>query len=271
FLSRNRRIVKEGTLKRHHRRGTKVIRTHEIQLFSDMLYSSSQVGRGLKLEQQISLLKGSDTLCIPIPSTSPHSESAWFVVVSSEKTLFFCCRSQDDMSRWVAAIQSCLLENQTESDFYLIKNHVALVNTMVGEINRRLADLRITYSDEMNATTDQSSKVTDVSVSFLQSCWWLLVDALEAVSLKDALVESEDGLLEHNLRRVVEQHVIDVASRIVLSIDCQEESLLGSRSVIDDILGDDTLHYLIAVGVLFEYPQSVDASSSVDSGERPLL
>ena len=276
FLTRERRIVKEGSLKRHHRHGAKLIRSHEIQLFTDVLYSSSQVGKGLKLEQQISLQKDSDTLCVPIPSLSPHSESAWFVIVSSEKTLFFCGRSQVDMMSWVTAIQSCLLDNQADSDFYLMKNQIALVNTMIGEINRRLAEIGVylpadnmSCKDGKASTANVDGSATTCCVSTLQACWWKLVDALEAVSLQDTLCELDDGPPVHNLRRVVEQHVLDVASRIALSVDCQDDSVLGNRTVMDDLLGDDKLHYLIAIGVFFEYPHRVDAAVSVDSGERP--
>lgn len=275
FLTRDRKIIKEGVLKRHHKHGG--IRSHEIQLFSDALYSSSQSGKGLKLEQRISLMTGSDTQCVTIPSSSVYSESAWFVVISKYKTLFLCGRSHDDMNRWVAAIQSCLHENNADSDYYLSNNHIALANTMIGEINRRLDELDIPSPGVASTGTTSDDPARIMCRYILQTRWWQLVDALESVSSLDTLQideDSEDGMPRHNLRKVVEMHVLEVASRIAQTIHCQEDSstIMGGNTVVENILLDDRYHYLIAMGVFFEYSNRVmEASSSVDSGERPAI
>jgi hypothetical protein len=279
FLTRDRKIIKEGVLKRHHKHGG--IRSHEIQLFSDALYSSSPSGKGMKLEQRVSLSVGSNTQCVTIPSSSVYSESAWFVVISSDKTLFFCGRSHDDMDRWVYAIQACLLENKADSDYFLIKNHIALVNTMIGEINRRLEELDIPVQPPAPVAGGKKGKAPAdpgaFSLGILQTTWWQLLDALESVSSLDALQIDEDSdecIPQHNLRKVVQMHVTEVMGRIALVIQCPEDSntLMGGNSVIENILLDNTYHYLVATGIFFEYSTKVmDTASTVDSGERPTI
>jgi hypothetical protein len=288
IVKNDRVIVKEGELKRHHRHSG--MKSHQIQLFSDMLLSSSLSGKGLKLEQIFSLAKGTDTLCLPIPVRgSSDPDSMWFVLVSDDKTLFFGARTHLEMLRWVEAIHECLVSNLADSDVYLMKNQIALVNTLIGEIHRRsetylekhppldLSPVRQRSSSYERSYTESSNSI--------QASWWHLLDLLDEIcKTKETEAEAEategqdqgsppekgnDPNPASHLRRVIEHHAKEAVSRMMLSISCPEDEKKGPN-IIQTLLFNDTLRYIIAVGVFFEYT-STGATGSSGDFERPQL
>lgn len=284
IVKNDRVIVKEGELKRHHRHSG--IKSHEIQVFSDMLLSSSPSGKGLKLEQIFSLARGTDTLCLPIPPrASGDPDGTWFVLVSDDKTLFFGAKTHLEMLRWIEAIHECLIKNSADSDVYLMKNQIALVNTLVGEINRRSQKfLEKRTLENHRLSTRQRSASYDRSfveaTNSIQASWWHLLDILEEICTQEKNSEPIEGEVTDvspvsHLRRVVEHHAKEVVSRMMLTISCgdDEKKGVGSTNIIQSLLFNDTVRYIIAVGVFFEYPSGslVSSSSSSLDFERPQL
>jgi hypothetical protein len=290
IVKNDRVIVKEGELKRHHRHSG--IKSHEIQIFSDMLLSSSSTGKGLKLEQIFSLARGTDTLCLPIPPRGNNDpDGTWFVLVSDDKTLFFGAKTHLEMLRWVEAIHECLIKNSADSDVYLMKNQIALVNTLIGEINRRSQEYleRRKTVDQHRLSVRQRSASYDrsfiESTNSIQASWWHLLDILEEICTQEKSSEPTESDVANDLnpvshlRRVVEHHAKEVVSRMMLSISCTDDDKkgAGAPNVIQSLLFTDT-HFLIAVGVFFEYlsgsivssSPSTSSSSSLDF-ERPQL
>jgi hypothetical protein len=281
IVNYDRVIVKEGELKRHHRHSG--MKSHQIQLFSDMLLSSSPAGKGLKLEQIFSLAKGTDTLCLPIPARgSTDPDSTWFVLVSDDKTLFFGARTHLEMLRWVEAVHGCLVSNSADSDAYLMKNQIALVNTLIGEINRRgeayLAKSTDTAAESQRPTVRQRSSSYERSYTessnSIQASWWHLLDLLEEIckSNGESGVTSQSGNEPNpatHLRRVIEHHAKEAVSRMMLNISCAEDEKKGSPNIIQTLLFNGTLRYIIAVGVFFEYTST--STTAVGEFERPQL
>lgn len=303
---KGRRIIKEGDLRRHHKHGG--IKTHRVQLFSDALFSSSPYGKGLRLEQNVDLMRHKDTMCYPIPAPGTGGTSTWFVVITNTKRLYFSASSSEDMMGWVRAIHEVLLANETDSDFYLLKHQVAIVNIMIAEINERKNEAEQSLDEGSSSASIRHRSVSSFSKAFtqytnsIQASWWHLVDLLDSpflspescsllslsrsnsVSLPEETsaietqthetTQSEErgqsgGSCTGNLLRVIEHHSKEVAHRILLSIECAEEDHIDGQHPVKVLLNDSALHYLIAVGVFFEYPG--EYSGSMETGDRPLL
>ena len=299
IVVKGRVIIKEGELRRHHKHGG--IRSHRVQLFSDALLSSSVYGKGLHLEQYISLAKNKDTICYSIPSPHSGSPSTWFVVISEAKRLYFSASSHDEMMRWVSAIHSTLVNNETDSDFYLMRHQVAIVNIMITEMNSRKSEVEKRI-DRIYCGTDvslqrKSASYAEVYAGYskaVQASWWQLVDLLDSPLLSPtscALLamskikssssevdgdrrrsECEEVQIQgdtSNLERVIDNHMNEVIDRIEMSIECCEADCVDGKTPIEVLLRDQCPHYLIGIGVFFEYPQ--EYSGSMETGDRPAL
>jgi hypothetical protein len=294
IVEKGRGIVREGNLRRHHKHGG--VKTHRVILFSDALVSSSMHGRGLWLEQFIALTRHSDTMCCPIPNPYKEDDSTWFVVISSSKRLYFSADSHEDMRHWVDAIHTILQKNEGQSDFYLMRHQVGIVNIMISEINLRKTEVeKLLEGADDDSTSECTTRARQSSHAFamayekyskaIQACWWHLVDLLDSPFLSPeackALEESRMGSVSpeeaprartDNLARVIEHHCNEVVERIVLSIQCvPEDTLEDGRGQVEALLmGDGSpRHYLVAIGVFLEYPS--EFVGSMETGERPLL
>jgi hypothetical protein len=266
---KERRFVKEGDLYRHHKNS--FMRLHRIQLFSDVLLSSSPstTGSSLYLEQQIPLTTGSGTFCIPIPSTSSSLQrdataggscSHWFLLGAQHKNLYFGCRSEAEMMKWVDAIQDCLTRNQAETDHGKFREQLGLINSLLSDIesHRRLL---------------HKTSLCAVSLQEFQTSWWHLLlssehSAQPSPSAAGATGSSPASALQRT-SRLIHQHAKAVASHLILSVQSDDEAdLIEGKSPVQALLFTEKPHFLIATGLFFEFSRS---TASLASGERPAV
>ena len=151
---------------------------------------------------------------------------------------------------------------------YLMKNQVALVNTLIGEINRRRRD----YLDKNPLIARQSVRQRSSSyersfietTNSIQASWWHLLDVLE-----ELCIESKEEHTVAHLRRVIEHHSKEVVSRLMLTISCTDDENKKGPNIIQTLLFNDKIRYIVAVGVFFSY--SLTTTNSIAEGERPQI
>jgi hypothetical protein len=257
---KERRFVKEGDLYRHHKNSS--MRLHRIQLFSDVLLSSSPSATGsLYLEQQISLTTNSGTFCIPIPSPTLQQDATvgncthWFLLGAQHKNLYFGCRSEAEMMKWVDAIQECLTRNQAETDYGKFRQQLGLINTLLSDIDSHRRLLR-------------KSSLSSISLQEFQTSWWHLLLGRDTAEVLSQPSSSAPAALQRT-SRLIHQHAKDVASHLILSIQCEDEAdLIEGTNPVQALLFTEKPHFLIATGLFFEYSKS---SASIASGDRPAV
>jgi hypothetical protein len=217
FVSNKRHIIREGRLLRHHKHvGMKY---HEFQIFSDVMLSSAAVGSSLKLEHVMMLNKDCDTICFPIPTMFGSAESHWFFICS-KKILFCSAENIDKRDRWVAELSKCLITNRADSDLYLMKKQIALVNAIISQINllwnsnQQLCDVSL---DEEEEEYSHSQRDDSMDPMYLQVSWWQLLGILKRL-------EGEEGSSTDSLQRVIDMHAQEVTTRILRSIQLVDDN-----------------------------------------------
>ena len=263
LVSNRRCLIREGKLMRQHKHAA--MKYHEFQVFSDVLLTSTANGTALRLEHVITLDKGSDTLCLPVPVMF-DAESTWFYVLS-KKILYCSADTTEKRDAWVSDITSCLVSNQADSDFYRMKKQIAWVNTIMSEINRLWKQSRETSGLKRH---QEEAEWRDSSMDpvYIQVSWWRMLGILKKY-------EVDGQNVSHKLQRVIDLHAKEVVNRILQSTSLMDsnENLVPStpsEQALSSLLLDDKPHYLIASGFFFETP-SYSKGSSLDDGVRPFI
>lgn len=303
FVSNKRRIIREGQLVRHHKRiGEKF---HEFQVFSDVMLSSSAVGSALRLEHVISLSKGCDTICLPIPAMfeaasieAAASSTEWFFICS-KKVMFCGAESCDKRDRWVADVTKRLEDNQADSDTYLMKKQIALVNVVIGQINALWKEKQISRGSNLPGEGNESPPKAEnmrhcgrLDPMILQVSWWRLPQVLRGLEEQVEGCREGGGAASNSLQRVIDMHAKEVAMRILLRAQLVTDGPLAGDEVahvgdragggsfpstasraqarLTALLLNDQTHYLISSGFFFE-SGGHGAGASLSDGVRPQL
>jgi hypothetical protein len=263
LVSRDRSLLKEGELIRHHRGSSE---THLIQLFSDQLITASRTHRGLKLQRRFPLTQNSNISCLAVPPKSTGSIlKTWFVLIADEKTIFYEARTPAEMMEWVSLINRQLTQNRAIRDIYNIQTQLSLVNNLMNEIQRRR-----TGNKKMNTENSFVKPLSSVNrfhetslreVHFIQTAWWHLLRILEELSSK------EDEQIILRFKRLIEKQCKETASQIILTIVDKKG---GGDTPIQSLLFNNSLHYFITTGIVFEY-QAPCAVTNLEIYDRPLL
>ena len=263
IVSKDRLLLKEGELIRHHRGSSE---SHLIQLFSDVLITSSRTLRGLKPQRTFKLSKDSNIICLLVPpKDQSHSEmNTWFVLVDDEKSIYFEAKSYNETLEWVGLINTQLKQNQAIRDIYNIKSQINLVNTILTEIRRRNPSSK----KIVNQSKDSSILPKRFDESFLQQShyiqtgWWYLLNVLEELTSK------EGDHITTRYKRLIDKQCKEVASQLMLTIVVKKNE---SNNLIQSLLFNNSLHYLIAIGTVFEYQGPCSVTNMEIVYDRPLL
>jgi len=160
----------------------------------------------LRLEFTLPLNKGSDTVCLPLPSLCSDNDSSWFVVVSPNTAVYLCAGSVHERDEWVESINQVLSVNLADKDTYRVKNQLALVNTLIGEIFTRLNQQATvaggmkcppTYALNHSKNSGKHERTMGLlmrrNVFLTQPNWWGLYELLEAIVDEEQLKKSIDS------------------------------------------------------------------------------
>jgi hypothetical protein len=265
LVARDRMLLKEGELIRQHRGSTE---THLIQLFSDQLITASKTLRGLKLQRRFPLTKNSNLLCLPVPPKigSGSILRTCFVLIADDKTIFFEAKSPAEMMEWVSLIRQQLVHNGALRDIYAVKTQLSLINSLIVEIKRRAGAKGIhegvKESHQSIHPVNQFNESHLKSVHTIQTGWWHLLSILE-----DFTNKSGEQNLAHHFKRLIEKQSKEVVSQLLLTIVDKKKS---EATPIRSLLFNNSLHYFITSGVVFEY-QAPCAVTGVEIYDRPLL
>ena len=268
FVSNKRRIIREGQLLRHHKHVG--MRFHEFQIFSDVMLSSAAVGSSLKLEHVMMLNTDSDTICFPIPTMFDSTDSTWFFICS-KKILFCSAETVNKRDKWVKDLQQCLIVNKADSDLYLMKKQIALVNAIISQINHLWKETQ-QLADVLSAEDISDERDSSMDPVHLQVSWWRLLGILSNL-------EGDDHASSESLRRVIDMHAHEVVNRILRSAmlvntDTGEAVTHprppAAQSKLTSLLLNDAPHYLIASGFFYE-ATNYGPGSSLSDGVRPLI
>jgi hypothetical protein len=267
LVARDRMLLKEGELIRHHRGSTE---THLTQLFSDQLMTASKTSRGLKLQRRFPLMKNSNLTCLPVPSKtmgvggSGSGSKTWFVLIADDKTIFFEAKSPSEMIEWVSLIDQQLVSNGSLRDVYGVKTQLSLINNLIIEIKRRVGATLTNHEKTPQAIhpVNQFSESHLRSIHTIQTGWWRLLSILETLTAKEG-----GQNLTLRFKRLIEKQCREVASQLMLTITNTKKS---ETTPIQSLLFNNSLHYFITSGIVFEY-QAPCAVTGVEIYDRPLL
>jgi hypothetical protein len=193
-------------------------------------------------------------------SCPPNELSTWFVLVADDKCVFFAAKSHTEAIEWVTLINHQLEKNQSVKDLYHLTPQLELINLVQMEINRRLPGLPTPSIEAV--VPNSSSSFTESFLSplhYLQTGWWYLVDILSE------LCSSEGTNPTVRYQRLIEKQCKDTASQLMLTITARKND---PTNPIQSLLFNNSLHYLVAVGNVFEY-QAPCSVTKIELYERP--
>lgn len=114
---------------------------------------------------------------------------------------------------------------------------------------------------------DQITLPTHFDESFLQQThyiqtgWWYLLNILEELTSK------EESHIIVRYKRLIEKQCKEVASQLILTIVMKKNE---PNNLIQSLLFNNSFHYLITIGTVFEY-QLPCSITNIELSERPLL
>ena len=227
----------------------------------------------LRLDFCISLSRQSGTVCLPLPSCFPNTESPWFVIVSARKFIYLCAESVEERNLWVHTIQNILTENKSNNDLFRVKNQLSLVNTLLSEINSRCKE-RLETAEKNNH--EESVDIKKENVSYIQPNWWGLYDLLEVIVRENGECTQAGGdFVEQNtlspishLREVISLHSKEFRETI-LSLCDTDNSRIEISNALSAGSPNSAAEHLIAVGWFFQRSEVIDEKPSPDAQSSP--
>jgi hypothetical protein len=233
------------------------------------------VDNALHLDFCISLARRSGTVCLPLPSFFRDTESCWFVVIGSQKSVYICAESVADRDAWVRDLQEILVGNAADSDIFRVKNQRSLVNTLLSEINTRAGET-LTAPSTSGQKPDNWAEICHENIQHIQLHWWGLYDVLEDV-VRTATAEHGNEVGESrseldsnptspisHLRHVIDLHTQELTETL-LSL-CPSATSRGQISAaLEAGTANPSSEHLIAVDWFFQRSDAMNEKQTSET------